>query len=499
VNLAERFDAHEADHPALVTKEGVVTYGELADRAGAWHGGLIEAGLVPGERILIIAGNSEVFVTAYLCCLSAGLISVPVNPNSPAAELRREIDLVTPSAVIVDDVGAEVWQELDLDRPATIRHAFVSDGGKIETLDSAAQKTVVSVDGKLPAVLLFTSGTAGASRAAILSHDNLWASMRAVTSLPLPLKGEGHVVLAVIPLFHVFGLNLIINLSLTIGATLVVEDHVSAERTAELTRENSVTILGGPPSLWASLLAATELAPADFASVRLAVSGAAPLNPRVAVGIKDKLGIQIGEGYGLTETSGICTSAIAHEAPLGSVGRMFPGVEVRLVGEAGEDVLIGDPGEIWIRGPMVSPGYWEDQEATERTRNEDGWLKTGDVGVVDDKGNVSVIDRIKDLVLVSGFNVHPAEVEMALTGHPSVEAAGVAGTPDPVTGERVVAHVVLRDQNEGTEDDLRNELIAHCRKELARYKVPKEIRFTDSLPTGLVGKLRRVELNQSEG
>ena len=490
VNLAERFDAHSPERAALVVGDRVTTYDELGLRVGCWHGALVDSGLEPGDRVMLVAGNTEVFVLGYLSCLSAGLITVPVNPQAPPAELRRDIAAVDPVAVIVDGVGLDVWNEVDADRPSSIRQVFIGDGSGIDALEGGRARPPVQVDGDAPAVLLFTSGTAGSPRPAILTHDNLWSSMRSVLSLPVPLKGEDHVALAVIPLFHVFGLNLILNLGMAIGATMILEEHTSPTRTAELVRTHQVTILAGPPPLWASLAAAPDVTADDFTSVKLAVSGAAAIRPKVVAGVLDRLGVTIREGYGLTETSGVVTSSIAAEAPVGSVGQMFPGLEVRLVDSDGVDVLVGDPGEVWVRGPVVSPGYWQDPEKTAETRTDDGWLRTGDLAVVDDSGNLAIIDRMKDLIIVSGFNVHPGEVEAALLAHPAVAAAAVVGEADDATVERVVAHVVIKPDQEASQDELRT----HCQSELARYKIPKRFVFTDSIPTGIAGKLRRVEL-----
>jgi long-chain acyl-CoA synthetase len=401
--------------------------------------------------------------------------------------------------VIVDAVGAPVWAEVDPDRPPSIEHAFVAVDGEVPTLERGTPRAIHDAADSDVAALLFTSGTAGTPRAAMLTHENFWSSMRSVLSLGLPLKGEGHVALAVIPLFHIFGLNLIVNLGFTIGATLVLEDHVSAQRTRDLVKEHRATVVSGPPTLWNALAADETADPADFDSVVLAVSGAAPLDPRVAKRVSERLGIDIREGYGLTETSGIVSSALGDaDAPLGSVGSPFPGVEVRLVDDQGADVLIGDPGEVWVRGPMVSPGYWNDPAVTAATRTDDGWLRTGDLAVVDEHGSLAIIDRIKDLIIVSGFNVHPGEVERALSGHPLVAAAGVVGEPSEATGEQVVAHVVVTDETAIADDGARaatiDALTEHCRTELARYKVPKRFVFTSELPRVGIGKLRRSDL-----
>lgn len=490
-SLAHRFPVQSDDRVALILPDREVTYGELGETVGAVRGGLAKAGLVVGDRVMLIAGNSETFVVTYLACLSAGLVTVPVNPIAPGEELKGEIERCQPKAVVFDAVGAGAWAQLDA---ATIASISIAAGPREDGRHPFAGEWApgIEVEDDDIAVLLFTSGTAGTPRPAILTHGNLASSIDAVLSLGLPLAGHDHVALAVIPLFHVFGLNLVVNLGLAIGAKLVLEDHQSPQRSAALVAEHGVTVVSGPPTLWLALLADASIDDRSLATVQFAVSGASSLDPSIAQAVSDRFGVVISEGYGLTETSGIVSSALGLEPIFGSVGQPFPGIEVRLLDEAGADVFIGDPGEVFVRGPMVSPGYFGDAEATKRTRTEDGWLITGDLAVVDEQGRLAIVDRLKDLIIVSGFNVHPAEIERVLTAHEAIEAAAVVGEDDPVMGERPVAHVVLRDGVTLTEDDI----IEHCRAHLARYKAPRRVVFADVIPTGLGGKIRRSALTE---
>ncbi len=497
VNLARRFEGPAADRPpvgraALVVDDDTITYGELWERVATWRGALIAAGLEPGDRVALLAGNSAVFPLGYLACLGAGLVTVPLNPASPVPELTSELDMVTPAAIIVDEGCEPVWAGLAPTKSAAGLERFDVtrlDGGG----PGGAPADIVDVDDDAIAALLFTSGTAGPPRPAILTHGNFASSLQSIVSLPLGLLEDHHTALAVIPLFHVFGLNVIVNLGVFIGATLVLEDHVAPNRTCELARANGVTIVAGPPTLWRSLLLDNSIEPDSFATVRLAVSGAAKLDPRVSLGLAERLNVDVREGYGLTETCGIAATAMGSSAPRGSVGPLFPGVEARLVDADENDVLVGDAGELWLRGPMVSPGYFGDEETTRRTRTADGWLRTGDVAMVDENGHLAIIDRLKDLIIVSGFNVHPTEVESALTGHPAIAAAAVVGEPDEATGERIVAHVVPADPAIDPEE-LRRLCIEHCSASLARYKVPRRVVVASELPVTAIGKIRRREL-----
>ena len=230
-----------------------------------------------------------------------------------------------------------------------------------------------------------------------------------------------------------------------------------------------------------------EATHAAFATVRLAASGASKLSLEVAEECEHRLGVTIAEGYGLTEASPVVTTASGIAVKPGSIGLPLPGERLRLVDAEGDDVLVGDAGEIWVQGPNVFAGYWNDAEATARALTPDGWLRTGDIAVVDDDGALYLVDRAKDLIIVSGFNVYPAEVEDAILEHPSVDGCAVVGVADPRSGETVKAYVVLASGQSVDEDTI----IAFCTDRLARYKCPDSVTFVEELPTGLGGKILR--------
>ncbi|MCP4227178.1 MAG: long-chain fatty acid--CoA ligase [Actinomycetia bacterium] len=478
MNLAESPSSHPGQHPALVTPSGSLTYAQIEDRVAKWRGALGATGLGAGDRIMVLSGNDEVFVMAYLAIIGIGAIAVPLNPQSPPAELSREIEVVAPSAAIINPAfGAS----LDT---TTSPHILA-----IDTLDAGEPAPLVSVSADAPAVLLFTSGTAGQPKPAVLTHGNLDSAIRAMLTLPIDLLDADHVVLGVIPLFHVFGLSIVLNLGLRIGATIVLEDFRSPGQIGALAAQHKVTMLGGPPNLWLALARSADTNPEQFESLELAISGAAKLPPAIHLEVSHQLNIALAEGYGLTETSAVVATAAGSDAPVGSVGRLLPGIEARIVDLDGDDAFVGDPGELWVRGPMVSPGYFEAGEIVP-TADKDGWLQTGDLAVVDDDGCIAIVDRLKDLVIVSGFNVYPGEVEAVLVAYPSVAEAAVTGEPDPMTGEHLIAHLV---PELGATIDI-DGLLAHCREQLARYKIPGRVEVRETLPTGLGGKIRRHEL-----
>ena len=325
----------------------VVTFGDLADRAARVATVLETEGVQPDDRVAILAPNSVEFVVGYLAVLRHGAVAVPLNPTAPPAELEREARAVEPRlALLVDHVGVAGVPGIRLDR--------------IELPDAPAD-LVPRADDDL-AVLLFTAGTAGAPQAAMLTHGNLAANIRQVLDHPGLRLVPSDVGLGVLPLFHVFGLNVVVGVGLAAGAAVALVDQFDPAGSLATIRERGVTVLAGVPQMYAAWLALdAEGAPPDsFASVRLAVSGAAPLPREVADEFHERFGVVVHEGYGLTEAAPIVSTTVTGpEVPEpGSIGAPLPGIEVRVVDADGADAIVGDPGEIWVRGPNVFRGYW---------------------------------------------------------------------------------------------------------------------------------------------
>ncbi|MEQ1786712.1 MAG: AMP-binding protein, partial [Acidimicrobiales bacterium] len=343
------------------------------------------------------------------------------------------------------------------------------------------------------AVLIFTSGTAGSPKAAMLTHGNLLTNLEQCQAHPGRSQGRDDVVFGVLPLFHIFGLNVVLGLSFVAGATVLLVERFDPQSAVESIVNHGVTVVSGAPTMWAALAALPGTRPGDLATVRLATSGAAKLDPQVQRAIADRFGVGIVEGYGLTEASPVVTSGTGLTAPEGSIGVPLPGVHVRLVDADGQDSLVGDAGELWVKGPNVFTGYWNDPTATAAALTPDGWLRTGDVAVVDDDGFLFLVDRVKDLIIVSGFNVFPAEVEEVIASHPAVAQVAVIGVPHPHSGEAVKAYVVVEPGVSVEEDDI----IHHCEARLARYKCPQKVMFVDEIPLSTTGKVLRKELRAS--
>lgn len=498
MNLAEILSSQPDHAPALLSRGRAVAYGQLRGRVDTLRAGLAGLGIAPGDRVAIAVANNPHFVVAYFAILGAGAVAVPLNPTSPSAELQVQLAHAEVRAVVVGPSGRAGIAGVDRSAVPALEHMLVIDGAEVEGGRALAELegSPVEIADRDPsdlAALLFTAGTSGAPKAAMLTHGNLLANLEQVQRHPAHGIQSGDVVLGVLPLFHIFGLNVLLGLTVRVGACLLLIERFDPASAIESIRDRGVTVVAGAPPMFGSWARLPDVDEEAFASVRLAVSGAAALPPDVAGAFEERFGVTIHEGYGLTEAAPTVTSSVgAPGGPRrGSIGRPLPGVEVRLVDGEGHDALEGDSGEIWVRGPNVFAGYWNDDSATARALTPDGWLRTGDVATADDDGHLYLVDRVKDLIIVSGFNVYPAEVEEAIATHPAVAEVAVVGVAHPHTGEAVKAFVVLRsDQGEVEEDDL----IELCASRLARYKCPSKIMFVDALPKGLGGKLLRREL-----
>jgi long-chain acyl-CoA synthetase len=501
MNFATIADNHPEGSTALVSQGRVTTYGQLRRQAGELRGGLVRAGFEPGDRLAIVTANTWFFVVSYLAALGAGGVVVPLNPQAPAAELERELAATGARIAVVGPRGRDSFAGVDrmaveLERVLVPEGVHLDAAEPLDELFDGEAAPVVGRDEGDDAVLMFTAGTAGAPKAARLTHANLLANLQQMQAHPgLGLRADD-VALGVLPLFHIFGLNAVLGLALVAGACVVLVERFDPVSSMEAVREHGVTIVPGAPPLFAAWATAPGADGGALETVRLAVSGGAPLADEVADAFRARFQLPIWQGYGLTETSPtVSSSLIGGEPRTGSIGVPLPGVEVRLVDAEGEDALSGDSGEIWVRGPNVFPGYWQDPDATAAVLTPEGWLRTGDVAVTDDDGYLYLVDRAKDLIIVSGFNVYPAEVEEALVEHPGIARAAVVGVVHPYTGEAVKAFVVPESGRHLEED----EVIEFCAERLARYKCPTSVSFVDELPQGLVGKVLRRELRGSPG
>ena len=447
-------------HPRPVRR--TMTWAELDRRVDAVAAGLSAHGLLAGHRIALCGPNSIEFVVAYFATLRAGYVAVPINPESTASELRR----------MVDDCGARVLFTAANQPLEGLHQIGLTSDGLDQLSDSTAQPVSSPRDPEALAVLLYTAGSSGEPKAAMLTHRALLSHLHNVASLQVLDRDD--VVLAVLPLFHVFGLNAVLGSWVMSGARLVVMNGFDGF--GEVLAAEKITNLPVVPPMLARILD-DERAVASLGSVTKVVSGAAPLSVDLREQFTARTGLRVEQGYGLTEAAPGVTATFGRNAlGHGHVGRPLPGVEVRI----GDGTEPTEPGEIWIRGPTMFSGYWPDGSGGP---DADGWFATGDVGYMIE-GELFLVDRSRELIIVNGFNVYPAEVEEAIAELPEVESVAVIGRPHWRTGEQVVAFVT----GAGLSVPAINE---HCATRLAKFKRPSQVWIVEELPRGIAGKVRK--------
>ncbi|MGA9344580.1 MAG: class I adenylate-forming enzyme family protein [Nocardioidaceae bacterium] len=504
------------EKPALVQSDTdeTMTWAALDRHVSALAGGLSRAGLVGGQRVALALGNGCAFVAGYLAALRAGMVAVPLNPTSTADEIARMLadsgarlcfaDPTTLSTVRAalagaadspNDLGDSVHDPAQ--RPLLVVVGGAPESGEIAYDDLAVDDAAVVTprDRESLAVLLYTSGTSGRPRGAMLSHRALLANIdQASQTRPTPITADD-VVLGVVPLCHVYGLNAVLGQVLLNGATLVLGPRFDPADTLSLVADRAVSVVPvAPPVIVAWMTRDAADLRQQLRSVRLLLSGAAPLALETARGFEELTGVDVEQGYGLTEAAPIVTSTIGtpRHKP-GSSGQALPGVELKVVDEAGREVHADDPGEIWVRGDNLFSGYWPDGDGAP---GPEGWLATGDIGFLDADGDLFLVDRLKELVIVSGFNVYPSEIEDVVSEVPGVTECAVIGQPDDRTGEAVVAFVVAADGVDSGE--LRLAVARHCEARVARFKVPSVIEVVTELPHSATGKVAKGRLRAGE-
>lgn len=465
-------------HVALidVASGGRYTWQQVDAAVNAEARRLVEAGVAPGDRVAVRLPTGPAFCVAVFGALRMGAVVVPTGPGQPLRELQQLVADSGTGLLVGDGEGTGL----------TVLPA--------PTLEVGDQPEFPSIgSGEDIAVLGYTSGTSGVPRGAMLSHRALLANVDQCAALrPAPVTAGDRVLLAV-PLFHVYGLGPGLFQVAGAGATAVLLARFDADTALTAAREHRVTTLVGVPPMYQALLAEShERLGQDLSTVRLFTSGAAPLAARVLNGVRQAVGLPVHEGYGLTETGPVLTSTLVGGVPkAGSVGQPLPGVELRLVDSDGRvlDIAEDEPGTglVAVKGANLFSGYWPDGA---HGPDAEGWFRTGDVGYLDADGDLHLVDRVGDLIIVNGFNVYPHEVERVVDELDEVVEAAAVGVPDERTGESVKVVIVLREGTGLTEEAV----VAHCAARLAKFKVPTAVEFVDALPHSPTGKLARSSL-----
>lgn len=512
LNLVTKVSQQAFEQPekiAFVFMGKDTTYGELEYQVGRFANALQELGVKKGDHIALLLGNTPHFIISLYASMRIGATCIPINPTYTADEIsfildNGDVKLVVALDMLLPLVEAGVKMlprienyiicETTPDLPEKM--AALSDEAKVKTklfmqvlASSSKSAEVVQVEDDDTAIILYTSGTTGHPKGAMLTHKNLFSNARDIGDY-LKISSEDRVI-ATLPVFHVFALSVVINAPLTKGATILLIPRFSPQLVFEAAKQYKATVFAGVPTMFNFLYQYEEGDVTAFENLRLAISGGASMPVSLLFNFEEKFNVRISEGYGLSEASPVtCFNPIDRERKPGSIGQSIVNVENKVVNELGDEVPVGEVGELIVRGPNVMKGYYKLPEET-AIAIRDGWLYTGDLAKMDEEGYFYIVDRKKDMIIVGGYNVYPREVEEVLYSHKNVVEAAVLGFPDPNFGEAVHAFVVLKEKNTTPE-----ELKEYCAKHLAKYKVPSVIEILDVLPKNSTGKILRRSLKE---
>lgn len=517
-------------NPAMVYYGAEYSYAELDKLSSQFANRLIELGLKPGEPVLLILPNVPQFTFAAFGVMKAGGISAALNPLLVEREIlslikdsgarfvitldrfwdrvepivkRGEIDvaIVTGPQDYLPTLKRLLYPLKFRDEMVKVEQQPKSGVYQLRKLMSGASSKdpMVPVDPNDPAVFQFTGGTTGIPKAAVLTHRNLVANATQIRTWITDLRHGEEVVMAVLPFFHSYGGTLCLYLGTLVAAKIVLVPRFDVGDVMELIEQYQPTIFPGVPTLYNALVGAVKDNPARQAamrSIRFCVSGGAPLPPDVQSRFEEVTGGRLVEGFGLSEASPVThVNPLDGRSRIGSVGLPLPNTEVKIVDlETREQVVQGERGEIVVRGPQVMRGYWGRVEETAQVLSEDGWLYTGDIGIMDEDGFFRIVDRQKDVIITGGENVYPREIEEVLYTHPLIREVCVAAVDHPVGGQVAKAFIVLEPGAELT----RKDVLQFSSERLAKYKVPRLIEFRESLPKSAAGKIMRRELQEEE-
>ncbi|WP_298832101.1 fatty acid--CoA ligase family protein [uncultured Planococcus sp.] len=483
------------------------SYGEFDQSIAVFAGALKELGVEKGDHVAFLLSNTPHFLISLYATMRLGATAVPINPiyspdeiayivNNSDAKVVVALDALLPlvekAHKALPVVESYIICETDPATPEKMAQLPEDVKGKVHSFAGMMSKSVphaefTEVKADDNAVILYTSGTTGKPKGAMLTHQNLYSNARDVGEY-LQI-GANDRVIATLPVFHVFALTVVVNAPLLQGATIILVPRFNPKEVFEAIKKYEASVFAGVPTMFNFMNQLPDVDPADFASVRLAVSGGSAMPVALLHSFEEKFNVRISEGYGLSEASPVtCFNPIDRERKAGSIGTSIINVENKVVNELGEEVAANEVGELIVRGPNVMKGYYKMPEET-ASAIRDGWLYTGDLARVDEEGYFYIVDRKKDMIIVGGYNVYPREVEEVLFAHPAVLEAAVVGLPDPDFGEEVNAYVVLKDPSVSVED-----LKAYCAEHLAKYKVPRQFEVLDELPKNTTGKILRRSL-----
>jgi long-chain acyl-CoA synthetase len=488
--------------PAYYFMDHSSTFAELDGAVTKFASGLEKLGLKKGDHIGLLLGNSPHFIISLYGALRLGVTVIPINPIYTPDEIGYILNNGDVKAVIMLDLLLPLAEKMHNALPKVENFIICETGqaaevnvSELSVYPKMKSFTSLITSGDLEfrspdileddiAVILYTSGTTGKPKGAMLTHKNLYQNAK--DSGDYLRINESDRVITALPMFHVFCLTVALNAPLMNGATMLIVPKFSPKEIFRISKQYEATVFSGVPTMYNFLFQYGEGSPEDLKSLRLCISGGSALPVALLKNFEQKFNVMISEGYGLSEASPVtCFNPLDRPRKPGSIGTSIINVENKVVNELGEEVPIGEVGELIVRGPNVMKGYYKMPEDTEATIR-DGWLFTGDLARVDEDGYFYIVDRKKDMIIVGGYNVYPREVEEVLYSHPEVVEVAVLGVPDPNLGESVKSYVV-RKNPELTEADL----LQFCSEHLAKYKLPTSIEFIEELPKNTTGKILR--------
>ncbi len=528
IELFEHAVSRYADQPAFINMGEVMTFRRLEERSRAFAAYLQhQLKLKKGERVALMMPNLLQYPIALFGVLRAGLVVVNVNPLYTPRELEHQLKDCGASAIVIVSNFAHTLEKVVYNTP--VKHVILTRMGdqlapakgtlvnfvvkyikrlvpKYHLPDAISFRQVLQQGKRMPyvkpevnnqdlAFLQYTGGTTGIAKGAMLTHRNMQANLMQAKAAYGPVLQEGQeLVVTALPLYHIFALTVNCLLFVEIGGkNLLITNPRDIPGMIKELAHYPFTAITGVNTLFNALLNHDAFSRLDFSTLRLSVGGGASVQQVVAERWEKLTGIHLLEGYGLTESAPLVAGNpydLQHYS--GSIGLPVPSTDVRIINDDGQDVAPGEPGELWVRGPQVMSGYWQQPAATHDVLKE-GWLATGDIVTADEQGFLKIVDRKKDMILVSGFNVYPNEIEEVVARHPKVSEAAAVGVPSETSGEAVKVFVVCRDPSLTVE-----ELISHCRRNLTGYKVPRLFEFRSELPKSNVGKILRRELRNEQ-
>ncbi len=481
-----------ADRPAMIdgTDGRSFTFAEMVDRIHRLAGGLAARGFGPGGTLALMAPNMPEYAWVFHAAGVCGATVTTINPTYGAEEVRFQLnDAGATLLITVPDFIGAATEALD-GSPADEVITIGSPEFEALFADPLEQVALNPADDVI--VLPYSSGTTGLPKGVMLTHRNLVANL--AQSKPMMQYGDNEVALAVLPFFHIYGMQVLMNGLLAEGITVVTMPRFELEKGLELMQEHAVTRFFAVPPIVLGLAKHPAVENYDLSSLRSIFSGAAPLGGELGEEASNRVGCPIVQGYGMTELSPISHATVGDQYKSGSNGFAAPNTEVRVIDDEGNDLGVGEAGELLIRGPQVMKGYLNNADATAETIDDDGWLHTGDVAVVDDEDHMFIVDRVKELIKFKGFQVAPAELEALIVQHPAVADVAVIGIPEIEAGELPKAFVVLKPGVEATAEELQ----AFVKAEVASYKQIRLVEFVEEIPKSASGKiLRRFLRDQS--